>query len=102
MTLAAAVHQAPQQDDTSEPRTGGAVLRLARWSTRHRTLALVGWFIFVAVVFVGGNVTGTQLLEGAETGSGESGQADRIVERAGYPAGPTERLLVQARGGRLD
>jgi RND superfamily putative drug exporter len=78
------------------------VLSLARWSTRHKAKALIGWFLFVAVVFVGGQLAGTRLLEGAETGTGESGKADKIVEQAGYPATPTERILVQARSGGLD
>ena len=94
--------------DTNRPRrtpptaSTGAVLRLARWSTKHSAKALIGWFLFVAAVFVGGNLAGTRLLEGAETGTGESGRADRIVEQAGYPATPTERILVQARTGSLD
>ncbi|WP_426564894.1 MMPL family transporter [Angustibacter sp. McL0619] len=101
MTLTAPPHLQPSSPDDAQPASG-TVLRLARWSTKHRTKALIGWFLFVAVVFVGGNLAGTRLLEGAQTGTGESGRADRIVEQAGYPATPTERILVQARSGSLD
>ncbi len=101
MTLTAPPTRRAPHPPTSAPPGGGPVLRLARWSTRHRRVALVGWFLFVAVVFVGGSLAGTRLLEGSEAGTGESGRADGIVERAGYPATPTERVLVQARSGTL-
>ena len=81
---------------------GGTVLRLARWSARHRWKALGVWVLFVVVVVVAGGATGTRLLTDGEIGVGESGRADRAVEAAGYPATPVERVLVQARNGRLD
>src|SRR6478735_10423012 len=102
MTLTAAPAETQPSDSTPRPPSAGVVLSLARWSTRHKAKALIGWFLFVAAVFVGGQLAGTRLLEGAETGTGESGRADRIVEQAGYPATPTERILVQTRGGSLD
>ena len=89
---------------TSPARTGGgAVLGLARWSTRHRLKAVVGWFVFVALVFVAGGAAGTRLLTSAEQGTGESGRADRVVEQAGFAATPTERILIRPVGpGRID
>ncbi|GAB3592439.1 MMPL family transporter [Angustibacter peucedani] len=102
MTLTAPTDRAPSaRPPEPEPRSG-AVLRLARWSTRHRAKALVGWFLFVAVVFAAGQLTGTRLLTGAEAGTGDSGRADRVVQDAGYPARPTENVLVQTRSGDLD
>ncbi len=80
----------------------GVVLRLARWSSQHRWLAVALWFAFVAAVFVGGGAVGTRVLTSAESGVGESGRADRAVERAGYPAQPTERILIRSRSGPLD
>src|SRR4051812_13704195 len=102
MTLTAragADRSTPAPNPTPPP---GVVLRMARWSTRHRAKAIIGWFLFVALVMVAGQAAGTRLLEGAETGTGESGRADRVVEGAGYPATPTENVLIQSRSGSLD
>jgi putative drug exporter of the RND superfamily len=77
----------------------GAAERLARWSTRHRWKALVVWVLLVAAAIVGGGAAGTRTLSDAATGAGESGRADRVVERAGYPADLTERVLIQAPKG---
>ena len=76
------------------------MLRLARWSTRHRLKAVIGWFVFVAVVFVAGGAAGTRLLTSAEQGTGESGRADRVVEQAGFPADADRAGPDQARGRR--
>ena len=92
----------PAATPPPSPPSGGIVLRLARWSARHRLLAVAGWFAFVATVFVGGSVAGTRLMTSAEAGVGESGRADRAIERAGFPARPTENILIRARSGTLD
>jgi RND superfamily putative drug exporter len=63
---------------------------------------VVGWFVFVAIVFVAGGAAGTRALTSAEQGTGESGRADRVVEQAGFPATPTERILIRSRSGPLD
>jgi RND superfamily putative drug exporter len=102
MTAIAPLHRPSAPPPETVP-SGGFVLRLARWSTRHRLKAVIGWFVFVAVVFVAGGAAGTRLLTSAEQGTGESGRADRVVEQAGFPATPTERVLIRPAGdGRLD
>ena len=102
MTAIAPLHRPASPAPETVP-SGGFVLRLARWSTRHRLKAVIGWFVFVAVVFVAGGAAGTRLLTSAEQGTGESGRADRVVEQAGFPATPTERVLIRPAGnGRLD
>jgi RND superfamily putative drug exporter len=83
-------------------RRPGAAERLARWSTRHRWKALLIWVLLVAAAVVGGSAAGTRTISDAETGAGESGRADRAIEKAGYPADLTERILIQApKGHRL-
>ena len=80
----------------------GPVLRLARWSARHKWKALALWLVFVVGAVVGGQAVGTRLLTDSEEGVGESGRADRVVAQAGYPVTPDERVLVQERSGPLD
>jgi putative drug exporter of the RND superfamily len=96
---------APKDTDDTRPRTAGprrpgAAERLARWSTRHRWKALVIWVVFVASAVVGGGAAGTRLLSDSASGTGDSGRADRAIDRAGYPADLTERVLVQAPRGQ--
>jgi RND superfamily putative drug exporter len=72
--------------------------RLARRSTRHRWKALIIWVLLVAAAIFAGSAA-TRLLSDADTGAGESGRADRVIEHAGYPADITERVLIQAPKG---
>jgi RND superfamily putative drug exporter len=81
-------------------RRPGAAERLARWSTRHRWKALTIWVLFVAVAVVGGGAAGTRTISDADSGVGESGRADRAIEKSGYPADLTERILIQAPKGQ--
>ena len=56
--------------------------RVGRWSARHRKTAIFGWLAFVAVAFVLGGSVGTNELEYADSGVGESGHADSAVYHA--------------------
>jgi putative drug exporter of the RND superfamily len=82
------------------PRRMGAAERLAHWSIRHRWKAVALWLLLVVGAVVGGGVAGTRTLTDADTGAGQSGRADRVLEQAGYPADLTERVLVQAPAGQ--
>ena len=55
----------------------------------------------MAVAVVGGSVAGTRTLTDGEIGAGESGRADRHLERAGFPPDLTERVLIQAPKGQV-
>ena len=70
--------------------------RMARWSARHRKIAIFGWLGCVIVVFAIGNfVVGTKLIVFETSGPGESGRADKIIyEDFKQPAG--ESVLVQS------
>ena len=46
-----------------------------------------------------GGAAGTRMLTDADTGAGESGRADRVIEQAGYPA-DTHRARPDAGSGR--
>ncbi len=91
---------AAAETQPSPGRRRGAAERLARWSTRHRWKALVIWVLLVAAAIVGGGAAGTRTISDAETGAGESGRADRVIEKAGYPADITEQILIQAPKGQ--
>jgi hypothetical protein len=47
----------------------------------------------------GSDAAGTRTLTAAQTGSGESGRADVVLDGAGFPDPPVERVLVQTRDG---
>jgi RND superfamily putative drug exporter len=53
----------------------------------------------VVLAVVIGHVTGTTTLTGAQSGSGESGRADVVLDDAGFPDPPMEQVLVQTRDG---
>ena len=70
--------------------------RAARWSARHRKLAIFGWLAFVVLaVFVGGAV-GTKNLSEAEAVSGESGRAELALEAANL-APNAEMVLIESK-----
>jgi uncharacterized membrane protein YdfJ with MMPL/SSD domain len=73
--------------------------RAARWSTRHRTKAIVGWLAFVLVAVAIGSAVGTvNPANSNDSGHGDSAKADRILDDA-YPDRADESVIVQAKGG---
>src|SRR5688572_20897106 len=82
-----------------ESQRPGLAARVGRWSSTHRTAAIVGWLVFViAAAFLGGAL-GTKNLEDGAGGVGESKDADVAIERAfpDLPAG--EVIFIQALKG---
>ncbi|GAA2694029.1 MMPL family transporter [Actinoplanes palleronii] len=78
----------------------GIAARAALWSARHRTLAILGWIVFVAGTIVLSGQLGTRTATFAEQGNGDSGRAEKIVEGAGFPERPAgELVLIQNRAG---
>ncbi|OMQ14774.1 hypothetical protein A7K94_0214200 [Modestobacter sp. VKM Ac-2676] len=49
----------------------------------------------VALAVLIGGLTGTKTLTGAQSGSGESGRADVVLDGAGFPDPPVEQVLVR-------
>jgi RND superfamily putative drug exporter len=80
------------------PRAG-AVVSIARWSATHRWTVVGLWLLAVVLAVVVGSATGTNTLTGAQSGSGESGRADVVLDEAGFPDPPMEQVLVQSRDG---
>jgi uncharacterized membrane protein YdfJ with MMPL/SSD domain len=78
--------------------TRNLAARAGRWSAQHRKKAILGWLAFVIVaVFIGGSV-GTRTLTDAEYGIGESGRADKVVDK-NFPDEEGESVLIQSQRG---
>jgi RND superfamily putative drug exporter len=71
--------------------------RMGSWSARHRKAAIFGWLAFVTAAFVLGGLTGTKRLSDADTQSGESHRAAKIIAGVGLDRGDAESVLVQSR-----
>ena len=82
---------------TDERRPGPLVERIAGWSARHKKIAVAGWLLLVAVVFVAGHALGTKSVPTYDPG--QSGQAERALHQltGNENAAPTESVLIQAR-----
>jgi RND superfamily putative drug exporter len=73
--------------------------RAGRWSAAHPWKAIAGWVVLVLVATAVGAAAGTRTLE--EDGVGESGRAERTLDRA-FPEAAEEAILVQSRTRRVD
>jgi uncharacterized membrane protein YdfJ with MMPL/SSD domain len=78
-------------------RPSGIDARAGRWSAQHRKTAIWGWLGFVFLCFATGAAMGTKSLDSANSGVGESGQADRTI-RAASAKHADEIVLVQSTG----
>jgi RND superfamily putative drug exporter len=69
--------------------------RMARWSGRHRTVAILGWLALMAALFAFSLVSPMNMIVYETSGPGESGRADTILyEDFERPA--QESVLVQS------
>jgi uncharacterized membrane protein YdfJ with MMPL/SSD domain len=70
--------------------------RAGRWSAAHRKTAIWGWIAFVVVAVVVGGALGTTTLNDSQSGVGESGHADKTLDKA-FPDSASESVLVQSK-----
>jgi RND superfamily putative drug exporter len=70
--------------------------RAGRWSARHWKTATFGWLAIVALVTVLGALAGTNEISDADSMSGESARAQRIIDGAGFRDVAMEVVLVQS------
>ena len=73
------------------PPAHNLAARMARWSARNRKKAIFGWLAFVVVVFMAGNLVGTTQISEVDQFSGEAGEAERALDRAGMR--PNEEVV---------
>ena len=75
--------------------------RLANWSAHHPWKALAAWLLFVIACLAGGMASGT-VMDSSGGGSGDSGAAQRIIDRADFPNQlQTEQVLIRRRDGAV-
>src|SRR4051794_36605740 len=83
----------------SAPGNGikGLAARAGRWSAQHRKKAIWGWLAFALIALMVGNMLGTETQRAAQSGVGESGNAERTIDDA-FPKHADEQVLVQSSG----
>jgi uncharacterized membrane protein YdfJ with MMPL/SSD domain len=74
----------------------GAVRRAANTSARRPRITIVLWLLLVAACVLAGAMTGTRMLTGSESGTGESARADALTARAGLHDAAAETVLVRS------
>jgi RND superfamily putative drug exporter len=67
------------------------------WSARHRGWAVASWLAFVVLAMVIGQAIGTTKPSQGESGPGDSGRAERILDAAGFGDQASEVILVQSK-----
>ncbi len=76
----------------------GLAARMGRWSAAHWKTATFGWLAFVLVAFALGGLVGTKNVDN-NTGSGESGQMQKILD-TGFKQPAGESILIESRSAR--
>ena len=77
-------------------RSRNLAARAGRWSAQHRKKAIFGWLGFVIVAFAIGGSVGTNTLDQADSGVGDSGRASKLVDDH-FPKKADESVLVQSK-----
>ena len=79
------------------PRHTNLAGRMGAWSAQHRRIAIFGWLGFVIAAVLIGQAAHMKMLTGADSQTGESATAQRILNASGKPSAAQERVLVQNR-----
>lgn len=83
------------------PSPRGFVERTAAWSMAHRKITLVLWIALVTLAYVASTFTGVKEQEDADGLTGQSAVAERMLDDADFADDGIERVLIQARSGKL-
>jgi putative drug exporter of the RND superfamily len=81
--------------DTKRPARAPIVERVAGWSAIHRKTAVFGWLLLVVVAVAVGHQLGTSNVNSYDPG--ESGKAERVLDRPVVQQPDAESVLVQGR-----
>src|SRR4051812_5190130 len=69
--------------------------RMGRWSAGHWKTAVIGWIVFVVASVALGSALGTKKLTDAQSGTGSSGRADKLLDKE-FKRPASEQVLVQS------
>src|SRR4051812_29621416 len=72
----------PQDSKDGNARHGLAA-RMGAWSAEHRKKAIWGWLAFVVVAVALGTAVGQNQIKDVDTFQGESGRAEKALDRSG-------------------
>jgi putative drug exporter of the RND superfamily len=81
------------------PQKGPVVERIAGWSARHRKTVVLGWLALVVIVFVVGQMAGSNTVPSNDPG--QSGVAEATLQRLNVSPPPSEAVLIQPHGQGL-
>src|SRR5690242_20934303 len=81
--------------ETTRPARAPIVERVAGWSARHRKTAVFGWLLLVVAAVMIGHQFGTSHVNSYDPG--ESGRAERVLDRPVVQQPDAESVLVQGR-----
>ncbi len=81
--------------DTTQPAGAPIVERVAGWSVRHKKTAVFGWLLLVVVAVLVGQRLGTSNVNSYDPG--QSGRAERVLNRPVVQQPDAESVLVQGR-----
>jgi RND superfamily putative drug exporter len=70
--------------------------RMGRWSASHKKTAILGWLAFVIAAFMIGNAVGTKNIDPNDSGSGESGRVDRLLNEE-FKQAPGDSVVIQSK-----
>ncbi len=70
--------------------------RMGRWSAHHWKTAVIGWIVFVIASVALGSAIGTKKLTDAQSGTGSSGRADKLLDKE-FKRPASEQVLIQSR-----
>src|SRR4051812_36438303 len=75
---------------------GSLASTIGGWSIRHRTVAVVGWLLFVVLAVMVGSAAGQKQMTMSEYAQGDSAAAMRILDEAGITRPAGEMVLVRS------
>ncbi|MFD5700688.1 MMPL family transporter [Streptomyces lasiicapitis] len=99
-----------EEKDAAHQRTGpsggappprGFVERTAAWSMAHRRTTILLWVLAVVLAYGASMVTGVKDQEDADNLTGQAAVAERMMDDADFADEGVERVLIQAREGKL-
>jgi uncharacterized membrane protein YdfJ with MMPL/SSD domain len=79
-----------------EEGTMNIAYRAGRWSSAHWKTATFVWLAVVICAAIGGRLAGTVNLTDAEQGTGQSAQAQTMLNQSGFPNRASETVLIQS------